>query len=385
MRTHILVFNAGSSSLKFALFDRESLEQEFYGQVDSLHASPSLMVYDVDGDEVYDLDGFDSGFTSAIKQVLEWCEEEEFSIDAVGHRIVHGGKEYSKPVTITGDVLDNLKALIPLAPLHQPYNVEVIEAFAALHPDIPQIACFDTAFHRTQVDEAAQFALPASYTDEGMIRYGFHGLSYEYIASVLPRKLGKEQAQGKVVVAHLGNGASMCAMQAGVSKATTMGFTPLDGLMMGTRAGNIDPGLLLHLQTEKNMDLPAIAGLLYHQSGLLGVSGESSDMRQLLKSSSPEAKKAIAMFCYRAASQLLSLLPAVGGLDALVFTGGIGEHASPVRASICKHLAWMGLSLDSNANAKSKTIINDSSSKIKVLVLPTNEAQMIAQHTVAQL
>jgi acetate kinase len=303
---------------------------------------------------------------------------------AAGHRIVHGADRYSAPVLLTEALLAELAGFVPLAPLHQPHNLAAVEALAALAPDLPQVGCFDTAFHRTQPALAQAFALPRALSAEGIKRYGFHGLSYEYIAGVLPQHLGPA-AEGRVVVAHLGNGASMCGMIGRRSAATTMGFTALDGLMMGTRAGNLDPGVLLYLIQHKGMDVERLTRLLYKESGLLGVSDLSQDMRTLLASDRPAAREAIELFCYRATRELGSLAAALGGLDALVFTGGIGERAAPVRARICTAAAWLGLSLDEAANATNATVISAAESRVAVLVVPTDEERMIAQHTVALL
>jgi acetate kinase len=275
-----------------------------------------------------------------------------------------------------------LRGFIPLAPLHQPHNLAGIDALRAHLPGVPQVACFDTDFHRTQPSLAQLFALPRRITAQGVRRYGFHGLSYEYIADVLPHHLG-EGADGKVIVAHLGNGASMCAMKERRSIATTMGFTALDGLMMGTRAGNLDPGVLLYLMDYQGMDAKTLEKLLYKESGLLGVSGISQDMRELLASDRPEAREAVDLFCYRIVREIGSLAAALGGLDALVFTGGIGEHAAPVRAQVCAALGWMGVELDAAANAAHGRRIATADSSVDVLVLPTNEEWMIARHTAA--
>jgi acetate kinase len=281
-------------------------------------------------------------------------------------------------------VLRDLAALVPLAPLHQPHNVAAIEAVARASPSLPQVACFDTAFHRTQPSVAELFALPPAITARGVRRYGFHGLSYEYVAGALPG-VDAAAAGGRTIVAHLGNGASMCAMQAGRSVATTMGFTPLDGLMMGTRGGTLDPGVVLHLQRALGHSLDDVERLLYHRSGLLGVSELSADMRTLLASDDPRAARAVEMFCYRAVREIGSLAAALGGLDALVFTGGIGENAGPVRERIVRPLAWLGIDLDAAANASNGPRITTSASRVAAYVIRTDEERTILRHTLALL
>jgi acetate kinase len=299
---------------------------------------------------------------------------------AAGHRVVHGGDRYAQPLRIGPEVMAELHRLVPLAPLHQPHNLAAIEALAAERPDLPQVGCFDTAFHRTQPDIAQVFAVPRWLTAEGVKRYGFHGLSYEYIADVLPRHLGAA-AEGRVVVAHLGNGASMCAMKGRRCVATTMAFTPIEGLMMGTRTGSIDPGVLLYLLQEKKMDAAAVTDLLNKKSGLLGVSEIASDMRTLLESEDPRAGEAVDLFVYRIAREVGSLAAAIEGLDALVFTGGIGEHAVPVREMVCEASAWLGVDLDPEANARGGPCISRPGSRASAWVIPTNEELMIARHT----
>jgi acetate kinase len=288
--------------------------------------------------------------------------------------------KFTAPVLINSETLAELEALVPLAPLHQPHNVAAIKAVAQMAPMLPEVACFDTAFHRTQPEVAQAFALPRRYAEEGVRRYGFHGLSYEYIASVLPT-IDRRAANGRTVVAHLGNGASMCAVESGRSVATTMSFTALDGLMMGTRCGAIDPGVLLYLVDRHDMNVRALEQLLYEQSGLLGVSGLSSDMRALLASSDSSAAEALELFVYRANRELGSLAAALGGLDALVFTGGIGENAVSIRARVCRNASWLGLELDEEANEKGGPCISRTGSRATAWVIPTNEELMIAQHT----
>jgi acetate kinase len=357
----VLVVNAGSSSIKFAVYD-EALRRLFHGHVELTSA------------------GHEAAIAAALARIE--AQKPGWSLVAAGHRVVHGGDRFSAPTRISPDVLRKLEALCPLAPLHQPHNLAAIRAVAARRPDLPQVACFDTAFHQTQPALARLFALPKALTDAGIKRYGFHGLSYEYVAMRLPEVLGA-CADGKVIAAHLGNGASLCAMERRASVASTMGFTALEGLMMGTRTGAIDPGVLLYLLEEKHMTAPDLERLLYRESGLLGVSGLSNDMRTLLASPDPRAKLAVDLFVYRAAREIGSLAAALGGLDALVFTAGIGEHAAEVRAAVCKASRWLGVEIDSRANSVHGTLISTPQSRVAVAVLPTNEELMIARHTFA--
>jgi acetate kinase len=384
----ILTINAGSSSIKFALFAREEAvpsTPELAGQIDGIGARPHIKVRDKGGNRLDDVDlplAQDAPHRAALSFLVDWLHDHESGrrIAAVGHRVVHGATKYSQPVRIDAAVLEVLKSFVPLAPLHQPHNVAGIEAMSATLQDVPQIACFDTAFHRTQQPLAQLFAVPRWLTAEGVRRYGFHGLSYEYIADVLPQHLGA-RADGKVLVAHLGNGASMCAMEGRRSRATSMGFTAVEGLMMGTRTGSLDPGVLLYLMQHHHMDAKALETLLYKQSGLLGVSGISQDMRELLASPLPEAREAVDLFCHRVVREAGALIAVNGGIDALVFTGGIGEHAAPVREKVCTALAWLGLDFDAGANAAAATVISRPGSRLTALVLPTNEEWMIARHT----
>jgi acetate kinase len=293
--------------------------------------------------------------------------------------VVHGGERFSAPIRLDKESIDALRRLIPLAPLHQPHNLAAVDAITAALPGVPQVACFDTAFHHSQPAVARLFALPRAITAQGVRRYGFHGSSYEYIAHVLPQHLGP-RADGKVIVAHLGNGASMCAMEKRKSVASTMGFTAVEGLMMGTRTGSLDPGVMLYLMDHAKMDAKALTNLIYKESGLLGVSGISHDMRELLASDRPEAMEAVELFCYRINREIGALAAACGGLDAIVFTGGIGENAAPVRERVCLAAAWLGVKLDSAANARGACRISAVDSRVDVLVLPTNEEWMIARH-----
>ena len=391
MTDALLTINAGSSSIKFALFqhgDPVPILPELMGEIDGIGAAQGAHVKTKNkaGRVLDDTDLALSGegqHRAAIDYLTQWLRDQEsgWRIAAIGHRVVHGGESYSHPIRLNESHIRSLRKLIPLAPLHQPHNLAGIEAMHIALPGIPQIACFDTAFHRTQPRIAQLYALPQHITAQGVRRYGFHGLSYEYIADVLPQYLPPTQADGRVIVAHLGNGASMCAMRGRKSQATTMGFTALEGLVMGTRAGTIDPGILLYLMEYGGMDAKALTRLLYKESGLLGVSGISQDMRELLASKMPEAKEAIELFCYRIVCEIGSLAAAIGGIDALVFTGGIGAYAAPVRETVCRQLGWLGLELDVEFNASHATHISTPGSRVAAMALPTNEEWMLARHT----
>lgn len=388
MTDAILVLNAGSSSLKFSVFlDRANAAPQLAlrGQIEGILAKPHFVAQDARGAPLAEsvLDGAaQTGHHGAAHYLLDWLEShlQGQRLIAAGHRVVHGGLEFSAPVRVNARVLEALDALVPLAPLHQPHNLNAIRAVAARAPQLPQVACFDTAFHTTQPGVAQAFALPRRLTDRGLRRYGFHGLSYEYIARALPAIDGRAAA-GRTIVAHLGNGASMCALAAGRSVASTMGFTALDGLPMGTRCGAIDPGVLIYLVDHDAMDARRLEKLLYHESGLLGVSGVSSDMRVLLQSADPHAIEAVELFIYRIVRELGSLAAALGGLDALVFTAGIGERAPAIRAGVCRGAAWLGIELDEAANAAGGPCISQAGSRVSAWVLPTNEELMIAEHT----
>src|SRR5574343_1293084 len=351
MKQAILTINAGSSSIKFALFPLTkpiSPEAEVSGQIDGIGTNATRMVAkDRSGNKIADqqIPGEHVSHDVACDALLKWFQatQANWQIVAAGHRVVHGGERYAKPILIDDVVLDHLVSFIPLAPLHEPHNVAGIRALQALLPDVPQIACFDTAFHRSQPEVAQSFALPRALSAEGIKRYGFHGLSYEFIARALPQH--SHRAAGRVVVAHLGNGASMAAMVNRKCVATTLGFSTIDGLMMGTRGGNLDPGVVLHLMETKSYSVKDMTRILYKESGLLGVSGISQDMRTLLASDKPEAEEAVNLFCYRIVRELGSLVAAAGGLDALVFTGGIGEHAAEVRRGVCAQSEWLGIRL----------------------------------------
>jgi len=383
----ILVLNAGSSSIKFSLFLQQGRElaPRLSGLLEGLYTAPRFTAKDASGASLGERkwgEGTRLGHDGAIAHLVEFLgtHRDDHHIVAVGHRVVHGGLEFSEPVMLNAEVIAKLEKFIPLAPLHQPHNLAPIRLVAERLPQVMQIACFDTAFHRAQPELAQAFALPASITDRGVRRYGFHGLSYEYIAGAFPR-LDAAAAAGRVIVAHLGNGASLCAMKAGKSVASTMGFTAVDGLPMGTRCGTIDPGVMLYLMDELKMDARAIEKLIYQQSGLLGVSGISSDMRALLESREPRAKLAVDLFVYRIAREVGSLAAALGGLDALVFTAGIGERAAPIRERVCRDAAWLGVQIDEAANAKGGPRISAAGSRVSAWIVPTNEELMIARHT----
>jgi acetate kinase len=386
MSDALLVLNAGSSSLKFSVFlDEDPPRLLLRGQLEGLLTQPRFVARrgtTAVGEKEWP-SGTKLGHQGAIEFLFTWGRSGalgEHRIVATGHRVVHGGMKFTTPLLIDADTLAQLESLVPLAPLHQPHNVAAIKAVAQLAPTVPQVACFDTAFHRTQPKVAQAFALPHRYAEEGVRRYGFHGLSYEYIASVLPT-MDHRAANGRTVIAHLGNGASMCAMSGGQSVATTMSFTALDGLVMGTRCGAVDPGVLLYLIDRHGMDVRSLQQLLYEQSGLLGVSEISSDMRELLASSDPCAVEALDLFVYRISRELGSLAAALNGLDALIFTGGIGENAVSIRARVCCDASWLGLELDAEANAKGGPCISRRGSRVSAWVIPTNEELMIAMHT----
>ncbi len=384
----ILTLNAGSSSLKFAAFRLANGGEPSLlasGQIEGIGASAEGSVKSASGETAelnFDQSHARVDHAAAMGSILDWLKKSgyEFSIVAVGHRIVHGGPDYAEPVLIDGATLTKLKALIPLAPLHQPHNVAGVEAAMKAFPSTPQVACFDTAFHRTHPFINDTYALPRSYYDEGVRRYGFHGLSYEFITRKL-RTIAPQIAREDVIIAHLGNGASMCAVHDGRAVATTMGFTALDGLSMGTRCGQIDPGVVLYLMTEKKMSADAISDLLWKNSGLKGMSGLSQDMRELEASDSPAARDAIAYFVARIRRELASLAASVNGAEAIVFTAGIGEHSWKVREAALKDMEWMGVHLDAEANRANAQIISAKTSPTIVFVIPTNEELMIAEHT----
>ncbi len=391
MKPAILVLNAGSSSIKFALFEAAqeiARAAALHGQVDGIGADVRLSAFAASGESLAVLAlpqpahaSLEEQHHHALDHLLRWIDrnDDTWRVTAVGHRVVHGGVRYAAPLIVEESLLKELETLIPLAPLHQPHNLNAIRALMAVAPGVPQVACFDTAFHRSQPAVAQAYALPRALTAMGIRRYGFHGLSYEYIARVLPEQIG-ERAEGRIIVAHLGNGVSMCAMHGRRSMATTMGFTALEGLVMGTRCGSLDPGVLLYLLESEHMDARQLTDLLYRRSGLLGVSGISQDMRTLLASDAPEAQEAVALFCYRIGRELGSLAAALGGVDGLVFTGGIGEHAAAIREHVCSDARWLGVQMDTQRNARHATRISADDSDVTVLVLPTNEEWIIADH-----
>ena len=387
MRDTLLIINAGSSSIKFALFLVPALQRIGSGSIEGIGQAPRFAARDESGKPRGE-QRFECGATQAelFSFLLDWVVQ-QYGADrllAAGHRIVHGGPHYSAPVLVTERVLQELRETVPLAPLHQPHNLAPIVALRERAPQLRQIACFDTAFHTTNSRISRLFALPRALCDAGVWRYGFHGLSYEYIAGELPRHL-PEAARGRVVVAHLGSGASLCALVNGHSVATSMGFSALDGVPMGTRSGAIDPGVLLYLLQEKNYSAEQLTELLYRESGLLGLSGVAADMRTLLDSDDPHAQEAIEVFVYRIVREIGSLQAAAGGLDALVFTAGIGERAAPIRARICAQLSWLGVRLDDDANSRADVVISAADSAMPVLVIPTDEEMAIARHTAALL
>jgi acetate kinase len=384
----ILTLDAGSSSIKFSLFevDRSNrLTRAFRAEVEGIGSDLHFAASDAAGKVLAEQNWPDPNqpFHALVERAIHWMESylSGNSLIAAGHRVVHGGADHHRPERVTPDLLVALDRLAPLAPLHEAGNVALIRAIAALRPSLPQVATFDTAFHRTMPAVATRYALPREIEALGVRRYGFHGLSYEYVAQQLQR-LAPDLAEGRVVVAHLGNGASLCAMRQGRSIDTTMGLTPLDGLVMGTRCGNLDPGVILFLQQELGMTSTDIEDLLYRRSGLLGVSGGiASDMRLLLASSEVHAKEAIELFVFRMAREVGGLVSSLGGLDGLVFTGGIGEHAPEIREMVCAKLSWLGVELDRQANAGSDATISKQGSRPAVLVIPTDEEAMIARHT----
>lgn len=383
----VAVINAGSSSIKFAIYGvPQSLM--FRGQIEQIGLSPRLHVVDAEKRTVTERHWHpqELDHRSATREILETAVGliDGASVAGIGHRVVHGGVNYTAPVRIDDGVMAALTALAPLAPLHQLHNLSPITVITEHAPHMPQIACFDTAFHRTQANLAQLFALPRKFTEAGIRRYGFHGLSYEYVVSQLGR-VAPELMEARVIIAHLGNGASLCAVHQGRSVASTMGFTAVDGLMMGTRCGAIDPGVILYLMDSYGMDAREIENLIYRQSGLLGVSGISSDMRTLRASSNPAASEAIALFTYRIGREIGSLAAALGGVDALIFTGGIGENDAATRAGVCEGCRWLGLELDSARNQSGATCISPDVSRMSAWVIPTDEELMVARHTVSIL
>src|SRR6516165_3235895 len=381
------VINAGSSSVKFSFYEGD--RQILTGQVEGIGAHPSAIAAGPDGEKIAapDLGRRPPAVPSEVlPAVLPWARERlgDRRLAALGHRVVHGGMRYSRPARVTPELITELEALVPLAPLHEPHNLAPIKMAMRLNPELPQVACFDTAFHRTAPEVEQAFALPYAFYEEGIRRYGFHGISYEYIASVLPER-APEIANGRVVVAHLGNGCSACGMRERVSIASTMGFTALDGLPMGTRCGQLDAGVVLYLLQQKGMSPNEVLELLYRRSGMLGLSGVSSDFRELLASDNPRARFAVEIFSHSVARHIASLAGALGGLDGIVFTAGVGENAAPVRSAICRDCAWLGLELDEAANRENRERINKPDSRVRAYVIKTDENLMLARHARALL
>jgi acetate kinase len=387
----IAVLNAGSSSLKFSIYTDGAVDLALVarGQVDGLLTSARFVAKDeagrLIGEHAWDA-GVALGYAGALDHLVAFVRGRfaGHRLVAVGHRVVHGGAQFARPVRIDRATVDALERYVPLAPLHQPHNLAPIRLLLERAPDLPQVACFDTAFHRSQPAVAQAFALPKAISERGVIRYGFHGLSYEYVAGVLP-SVDARAAAGRTIVLHLGNGASMCAMAGGRSVASTMGFTAVDGLPMGTRCGSLDPGVVLYLIDELGMDARAVERMIYQESGLLGVSGISSDMRTLEASDDPSARTAIDLYAYRISRELGSLAAALGGLDAIVFTAGIGENSRALRARVCDDARWLGVELDAHANERGEGRISGERSRVAAWVIPTNEELMIARHTRAAL
>jgi len=388
MNKQILVLNSGSSSIKFRLFDADvvtdELKLELKGQIEGLGDTAHFMAKKHGESIIKDL-ASDTNHEAALEFLLHWLNEhlDKRKPLIVGHRVVHGGNDFTQPMLITPEIIQRLRLLNPLAPLHQPHNLAAIEVLQKLKPDLQQVACFDTAFHAGHAKEIEQFALPREISAEGVRRYGFHGLSYEFIAKEL-RQIDPHLAQGKVLVAHLGNGASLCALDNGRSVDSSMGFSALDGLVMGTRSGSIDAGVLLYLMQEKKYSAKKISDLLYKQSGLLGVSGISNDMRVLLASQEKQASEAISLYVQRIARECGALCAILEGFDGIVFTGGVGENSAPIREKVSEKLAWLGLQIDAQKNNQthgSCAKISTEFSRASAYVIPTNEELMIAQHT----
>jgi len=383
----VLTLNAGSSSIKFALFDAglDELPAMAVGQIDGLSAHATFTARHAESGqkESYPLQpAGPADHGRAVNAILDWIETRLAGrrVAAIGHRVVHGGPDHAAPARIDGRLIEDLRALTPLAPLHQPHNLDGVAAAHVEFPHVPQVACFDTAFHRGHPFTTDAFAIPRHYYHEGVRRYGFHGLSYEYVAGRL-RETAPREAAGRVIIAHLGNGASLCAVRDGRSIASTMGFTAVDGLPMGTRCGQIDPGVLLYLMAEKGMDVHALTDLLYNQSGLKGLSGLTSDMRDLQASDSPAARETIEYFIVRICRKMGSLAAALEGIDAIVFTGGIGENAAAIRKGVLDRLRWLGVDLDADANERGAPVISTPESRVGVFVIKTDEERMIARHT----
>ncbi|MGY3615094.1 acetate/propionate family kinase [Bradyrhizobium sp. USDA 10063] len=388
MPNALLVINAGSSSIKLALFASDGSREPALlckGMLDHHQHEPQMIVKDLQGNVLFERRAAaEADDESFFADLLRWIDEflAGGTLVAVGHRVVHGGLKFFEPVKVTPAILQALRELTPLAPLHQPASLAPIEAMQTLRPELPQIACFDTAFHHSVAPPMSRFALPRHFEQEGVRRYGFHGLSYEFIAGHL-REIAPDLAMGRVVVAHLGSGASLCAMRNGRSVDTTMSFTTLDGLMMGTRCGAIDPGLPLYLQQQRGLSADEIEHLLYYESGLLGVSGISADVRVLTNSADPRAAEALELFAFRAGAAIAAMAHSLGGLDALIFTAGIGENSPEVRKQICAGLGWLGVELDDAANSANELRIGARTARVATLVVPTDEEAAIAAHSKA--
>ena len=387
----LLVVNAGSSSIKFQLFDLidgDRLQLAFKGQLEGIGTRPHLAAKDAGGtsliDETYPPHEV-AHLDAALGRLEAWLVGRLGGVPrAIGHRVVHGGPDFAAPILVDDAVLDRLEQLVPLAPLHQPNNLTPIRQIRARHPEIPQVACFDTAFHRGHPEVADRFAIADAWYQEGVRRYGFHGLSYEYIAGRL-QEIEPELAQGRVVACHLGSGASMCALHAGRSMDSTMGFTAVDGLPMGTRTGQLDPGVVLYLLQAKGFDAGQVERFLYHDGGLKGLSGTSNDVRDLLASDTSGAARALDYLVYRIAREAGALAAAMGGIDGIVFTAGIGERSPAIRRRVMERLRWLGFELDSDSNERHGPLISNTGSRLKAYVIPTDEEQMIARHTLALL
>ena len=383
-----LALNAGSSSIKFAAYDVNGLKLRLRGLIERIGDAAAWRLEDgaevAGGEEPFPEAGDHKTYCDwLLRAVSSWAPDAAVAV--VGHRVVHGGLDFYRPVVITPEILAQLAELTPLAPSHQPHNLAPIKGIAQSWPDVPQVACFDTSFHRTQPRLAQLFALPRALSEAGIVRYGFHGLSYDYIARQLPKLAGAAAAAGRVIVAHLGHGASMCAMVEGKSVATSMGFTALDGLVMGKRCGDLDPGVVLHLMEHEGMSVEDVKDTLYKKSGLLGVSGISSDVRSLLASQDPHAQEALDLFAYRAARQIGSLAAALQGLDALVFTAGVGEHSPVMRAKICAGCRWLGVEIDPDLNEAHGPRVSKPDAATSVWVIPTNEEWVIAEDAVGAI
>jgi acetate kinase len=390
MSDAILVLNSGSSSIKFGLFDLSRTEPDLLckGLLDEHDAEPRLTVMDESGHELFEKrrGATDNDGKTLLVDILDWIDGylAGGSLLAVGHRVVHGGRDFVAPVEITDATIEALAALAPLAPLHQPRCLSPIRTIKSLRPGLTQIACFDTAFHHGLAPPVSRFAIPRRFEEMGVRRYGFHGLSFEFIARRLA-EISPALPAKRTVAAHLGNGASLCAMRHGRSVDTTMGLTPLDGLMMGTRCGVIDPGVLLYLQQEQGLSVDDVQHMLYQESGLLGVSGLSADMRVLLASDDPRASDAIELFTFSVAREVAAMANTLGGLECLVFTGGIGEHSKEIRQQICDRLQWLGVTLDHSANDQARRYVSVANSGVVVLIIPTSEETTIARHCAAKL